>query len=67
MIVTKDFIFDFGKYEGRSVNDIFWINAEYLLWCNDNIEGFDLYPELLKNVLKRIEILHQYRATWECV
>jgi uncharacterized protein (DUF3820 family) len=43
-------VFKFGKYRGRSYQDILETDKRYLLWCFENIKGFPL--ELEKSGVK---------------
>lgn len=36
---------NFGKHKGEEVQDVILEHPDYLLWCLDNIEWFELTPE----------------------
>jgi hypothetical protein len=43
------YVFDFGKYIGKSFNDIENTDVSYIVWCLDNIAGFRIkYKEYKK-------------------
>lgn len=46
-IFNKGTRLTFGKYKGVTVEKLIEDNPEYLLWCHDNIEWFDLPDKLL--------------------
>ena len=39
---------DFGKYYGRYVRDVIAEDSGYIAWCLDNVEGFQLTEEAMK-------------------
>lgn len=38
---------NFGKYEGKTIEDILEFDSEYLLWCVFNLHHFSLYTSIL--------------------
>ena len=43
-VVDGNYVFTFGKYKGRIVDDCY--DPGYLLWCDENIDWFELDDEL---------------------
>lgn len=43
-----DGVFNFGKYEGRSIEWILEKDSSYILWAENNIKTFVCPPEVLK-------------------
>ena len=44
----------FGKHKGELVEDVVYLDPEYLDWCVENVEGFELDDEafmMLQNYL----------------
>lgn len=39
-------VFDFGKYKGKSLEDIAKIDSDYIFWCVKNIDKFLIDVEL---------------------
>lgn len=42
------YVIQFGKYNGYTVGTVLEINPQYLLWANDNVEGFKLTATILE-------------------
>lgn len=45
-VIERDTIINFGKYKGKTAEEIIEINASYLLWVEDNIDGYSLSKEV---------------------
>lgn len=45
-VIERDTIINFGKYKGKTADEIIEINASYLLWIRDNINGYSLSKEV---------------------
>jgi hypothetical protein len=43
--VGLNIILSFGKYEGQTIKDVIRVDPDYILWCIDNIEWFELDEE----------------------
>lgn len=56
--MTKDSIMTFGKFKGRTVRRVMQLSPRYLLWAHESVEGFELDPELLE------EVILMTRRTW---
>lgn len=41
MVIYK-YIFTFGKHKGKTVKQVMEEDPSYLLWADDNVEGFEL-------------------------
>lgn len=41
-MVNYKTVFTFGKYKGRTVKEILIEDPSYLLWADNNVEGFEL-------------------------
>lgn len=54
-IFNKDMKLTFGKYKGVTVEQLVKDNPEYLLWCHDNIEWFELPDKVLFEVEDLVE------------
>lgn len=46
-ITGRDHILSFGKYKGLSIEEVLEINPDYLLYCQENVESFDLDHKLI--------------------
>ena len=53
MIITKDYVFTFGKYKNANILDVCDSDAKYVLWCNDNIDWFNLNENTENYALNR--------------
>ena len=42
---TKKMTFHFGKYRGRDIEEIRFRDPRYVIWCIENVEGFQLTAE----------------------
>ena len=45
--------FDFGKYRNKSIREVIAEDPEYIAWCIENVDNFELnnqaYAEFKKN------------------
>jgi DNA recombination-dependent growth factor C len=41
-MITYKYVFTFGKHKGKTVKQVMEEDASYLLWADDNVEGFEL-------------------------
>lgn len=41
-MITYKHIMTFGKYKGKTVKEVIFEDPSYLLWADDNVEGFEL-------------------------
>jgi hypothetical protein len=55
-IFNKDMKLTFGKYKGVTVEQLVKDNPEYLLWCHDNIEWFELPDKVLFEVEDLVDL-----------
>lgn len=46
-LLTRYNKLNFGKYEGRSLEDVFHTDPGYLIWCLENISEFTLSDDML--------------------
>lgn len=44
----------FGKYKGKSVEEVIQENAKYLIWCAENISWFALTTEVQDELSKEL-------------
>jgi hypothetical protein len=58
----------FGKYKEKTVEQIAVLNPSYLLWAHNNVEFFELAPEVLKKVDAQAQVRsherHARNAHW---
>lgn len=47
--------FSFGKYKGKTLQEVLSDNCDYVWWCLQNIEYFTVEPEVEKVVEKHHE------------
>lgn len=47
--------FSFGKYKGKSIRDVIDEDAEYVVWCHENVRGFTLKDTDYQEVLKEMD------------
>ena len=42
--INKDFnyVFDFGKHKGKTIDQVFLENPKYILWCVKKVEFFEM-------------------------
>lgn len=45
-VIDENYIFTFGKYRDELLHDIIFTDPNYVLWCADNINWFDLDSRL---------------------
>jgi hypothetical protein len=38
----ETFVFGFGKHEDETYEDVLYYDAQYIVWCHNNVEGFTL-------------------------
>lgn len=46
---------DFGKHEGRHIRQIIQDDPDYLVWCLENVSGFELTDEADEVLEDRLE------------
>ena len=51
--------FTFGKYKGYTVGNVLEINPQWLIWANDNIQGFRLASNILEQAREMERILEE--------
>lgn len=53
MINTQlDSEFDFGKYNGQTISQVFESNPGYIDWCLENVDFFELCEETIESLKK---------------
>lgn len=45
-LITRQYVFNFGKYKGYDILEVIEDDPQYVLWCTDEIDWFDLDTEL---------------------
>ena len=53
MIITRKYTFTFGKYKDANILDVCDSDAKYVLWCEDNIDWFELNVDVGNYALER--------------
>jgi hypothetical protein len=48
--VGLNIVLGFGKYKGQTIKDVIRVDPDYILWCVDNIEWFELDEESEKEL-----------------
>lgn len=62
-MITYKYIFTFGKHKGKTVKEIMFEDPSYLLWADDNVEGFQL-SDYLRDKAEQMD--NEFRdAEWE--
>lgn len=49
-MVTYKYIFTFGKHKGKTLKEVMYEDPSYLLWADDNVDGFELSDYLRDKV-----------------
>ncbi len=49
IIYELDTILAFGKFKGKTINEISNQNPEYIIWLINNVDDFIINPEILNN------------------
>lgn len=49
------YTFTFGKYKGKSLRDVIDEDAEYVIWCHKNVNGFVLADKDYQEALKEMD------------
>lgn len=55
-------LFYFGKYKGKTIEDVFIENPDYLEWTINNIDGFVLTPNAI-NYLNKLKPEFQFQES----
>lgn len=64
-MVTYKYIFTFGKHKGKTVKEVMFEDPSYLLWADDNVEGFEL-SDYLRDKAEQIDNeMNDYEPTYE--
>lgn len=45
-ISRNDYVFNFGKYKGKSFNEVLDTDPHYIRWCVENINIFNVSPKV---------------------
>ncbi len=54
-ITDRDFLISWGKYKGKSIDFVLEAEPSWLVWCQNNIEWFQLSDELSYAIMKACE------------
>lgn len=54
----------FGKYKGKTVKEVMYEDPSYLLWADDNVEGFELSDYLRDKAEEFYAEEHLYEPSW---
>ena len=46
-LIGDDYIFGFGKHKGEKILDVMDYDPQYVKWCNENLDWFDLDVDML--------------------
>ena len=46
MMYSKNMSLPFGQYKGVLLADVLEVDPGYLLWCMENVKGFDLHNSI---------------------
>lgn len=52
--MTLESVFGFGKYEGKTVNEVLKQNPSYLLWINANVTWVSISDSVLASANRRV-------------
>jgi hypothetical protein len=52
-----DSILPFGKWKGVKVSAVIETDPQYLLWVNENVERYNVDPEVVRLAERQVEIL----------
>lgn len=61
VITNKGERLGFGKYRGWTIAEVLAEQPDYLVWAQDNIDGFDIHSSILDEVEDR----YVSRSDWE--
>ncbi len=53
MINPNTYIFRFGMHKGLTFKEVAEKDPDYIIWCYDNIDGFELDAYTLEDLYKR--------------
>lgn len=54
-----DYLLPYPKHKGKTIDQVLNEDIDYIVWCNDNLEGFCLSPKLLLDErIRRFSIYH---------
>lgn len=62
-MITYKYIFTFGKHKGKTVKQVMFEDPSYLLWADDNIEGFEL-SDYLRDKAERFYAEDDMEPSW---
>ncbi len=64
-MVNYKTVFTFGKHKGKTVKEVLFEDPSYLLWADDNVEGFDLSDYLRDKAEEYHAEENSYEPTYE--
>ena len=59
-VIGLEYRFTFGKHNGELLKDILEIEPEYILWCSDDIDWFDLDTDVYDMAVDRDATINHY-------
>lgn len=59
-IYAEDDFLDFGKYKGMTIKEVIDDDPEYLVWCLDNVNFFDVSENVLQ-LIENAQIENDFR------
>lgn len=59
-----DYVLRFGKHQGETILEVLKSTPDYLWWCIDNVDGFELENEAYEKLCQTLSYdTYQYQAS----
>lgn len=59
-------VFKFGKYKGQTILQVLDKNAGYIVWCIQNVKGFQIDENLKQEILRQHSKWQYQRENAQC-
>lgn len=54
-MITKGYIFDFGKYKGLRIEEVLAEDPWYIMWCVKNVKTIQFEEEIISQAKSYVE------------
>ena len=59
-VIGLDYVFTFGKHNDELLEEVLKTDPEYIIWCSDEIEWFDLDTDVYDMAVDRDATINHY-------
>lgn len=63
-MITYKYVFTFGKHKGKTVKEVMETDPSYLLWADENVDGFKLSDYLRDKAEEELAAENDWEPSW---